>query len=71
MRSVSVRARSAAVLLLVLFFTLPVIGDEPTPSTEPQSRIHIPVGVTAEEEPPSVWEFFLVWLQGRIQPPVG
>ena len=36
-----------------------------------QGRIQPPVGITAEEEPPSVWELFLVWLQHRILPPVG
>ena len=35
----------------------------------PQARIQIPVGIASE--PPSVWELFIAWLQGRIQPPVG
>ena len=74
MRSVSVRARSAALLLLLVLATaVPVLADDPPPGTEPpQARIQIPVGVTSQaEEPPSVWDLFLVWLQARIQIPVG
>ena len=73
MRSVSVRAFGAALLILLIAVTaVPVFADEPIPGTEePQWRIMPPVGIAAEEEPPSVWELFLVWLQGRIQPPVG
>lgn len=70
MRSVSVRACGAALLLLlVLVSAMPVVADDSPPTTE--SRIHVPVGVTAEGESRSIWERFLVWLQGRIQPPVG
>lgn len=73
MRSVSVRARGAALLLLlVLFSAVPAIAGDPPPGTEPpQGRIHVPVGLTADEEPPSVWELFLLWLQGRIHTPGG
>ena len=73
MRSVSVRARSAALLLfLVLITAVPTIADELPPGMEPpQGRIHVPIGVTAVEEPPSVWDLFLIWLQGRIHVPVG
>jgi hypothetical protein len=68
MRSVSMRACCAALLLLlVLSSTVPAFAG----------RIHSPPGSPAEEvlppeaEPPSVWEFLLVWLQTRVQPPVG
>jgi hypothetical protein len=73
MRSVSVRARGAALLLfLILATAIPAVADDPPPGTEPpQARIHVPVGVTAEEEPPTVWELFLIWLQARIHVPVG
>lgn len=73
MRSVSVRACGAALLiLLVAVTTVPAFADDPPPGTEaPQWRIMPPVGIAAAEEPPSVWELFLVWLQGRIQPPGG
>ena len=74
MRSVSVRARSAALLLLLVLATaVPVLADDPPPGTEPpQARIQIPVGVASQaEEPPSAWDLFLVWLQARIQIPVG
>lgn len=67
MRSVSVRARGATLLLLlVLFSAVPAIAG-----TEPQPPIQVPVAVTTEEEPPSVWELFLVWLQHRIHVPGG
>jgi hypothetical protein len=49
----------------------PPVGVVSEAEEAPQGRIHVPGGVTAEEETPSVWELFLVWLQGRIQPPVG
>lgn len=62
MRSVSVRACGAALLILLVVVT-------PVPAFA--GRIQPPVGIAAEEEPPSVWELFIVWLQGRIQPPGG
>ena len=74
MRSVSVRACGAVLLLfLVLVTAVPAVADELPPGMEPpQGRIAPPVGVTSQaEEPPNVWELFLVWLQGRILPPVG
>jgi hypothetical protein len=73
MRSVSVRACGAALLILLVAFTaVPAFAENPPPGTEaPQTRIQPPVGVTAVEEPPRVLELFLVWLQGRILPPVG
>lgn len=36
-----------------------------------EGRIQPPGGITDPEEPPSVWELFLVWLQSRIHVPVG
>ena len=103
MRSVSVRACGAALLiLLVAVTTVSAFADDQPPGTEaperrmqppvgvaseaeetPQrrlgppvgvaseGRIHTPPGVTDPEEPPSVWELFLVWLQSRIHIPVG
>jgi hypothetical protein len=74
MRSVSVRARSAALLLLlVLSSAVPAFADELPPGMEPpQGRIAPPVGAASEaDEPPSVWELFLIWLEGRIHVPVG
>ena len=75
MRSVSVRARSAALLLLLVLATVPVLADDPPPGTEPpQARIQIPVGVTSQAEPseePSFLDLFLIWLQARITIPVG
>jgi hypothetical protein len=57
MRRVSVRACGAALLILLVALT-------PVPAFA--GRIQPPGGIAAEEEPPSVWELFLVWLQGRI-----
>ena len=76
MRSVSVRARSAALLLLLVLATaVPVLADDPPPGMEPpQARITIPVGVTSQAQPadqPSFLDLFLIWLQARIQIPVG
>jgi hypothetical protein len=62
MRRVSVRACGAALLILLVALT-------PVPAFA--TRIQPPGGIAAEEEPPSVWELFIVWLQTRIQPPVG
>jgi hypothetical protein len=75
MRSVSVRTRCglALLILLVAVTAVPAFAGDPPPGTEaPQGRIAPPVGVASEAEaPPSVWELFLVWLQGRIHIPVG
>lgn len=76
MRSVSVGGRGAALLLfLVLLSAVPVLADDPPPETEPpQARIHVPVGVTAEQEQEdelALWDLFLIWLQHRIHVPVG
>lgn len=75
MRSVSVRARGVALLLfLVIATTVPVIADELPPGFEPmEHRIHVPVGVTAtqEQDELSAWDLFIIWLEGRIQVPVG
>jgi hypothetical protein len=74
MRSVFVRGFSAALLLLIVVGSaIPVLADEPPPGTDaPQARIHVPVGVTGEEEEASIWELFLVWLEeARIHVPVG
>jgi hypothetical protein len=74
MRSVSVRARCAALLLFLLVATaVPAFADDPPPGTQPpQARIQPPVGVTAKSAgPSSVWDLFFVWLQARIHVPVG
>lgn len=75
MRSVSVRARSAALLLLlVLVFTAPAFADDPPPGTEaPQARIHVPIGVTSAQEAEAlgILDLFLIWLQHRIHVPIG
>lgn len=74
MRSVSARARGVALLLfLVLFSAVPIVADELLPGTEPpQGRIHVPGGLTAEQEDEfALWDFFLVWLFGRIHMPPG
>jgi hypothetical protein len=62
MRSVSVRACGAALLILLVAVT-------PVPAFA--GRIQPPGGIAAAEEPPSDWELFLVWLQWRIMPPGG
>jgi hypothetical protein len=85
MRSVSARACGAALLILLVAVTpVSAFEDDPPPGTEaPERRLRPPVGVVSEghiqppvgitdpEEPPSVWELFLVWLQTRIHVPVG
>lgn len=75
MRSVSVRAHRgiALLILLVAVTAAPAFADDPPPGTEaPQARIQIPVGVASQaEEPPSLLDLFVVWLQARIQIPVG
>ena len=72
MRSVSMRACGAALLLLLILFpAVPAFADDP-PGTVVEGRIHIPGGLTAEdEEPPTVLELFLVWLAHRIHIPGG
>ncbi len=72
MRSVSVRACCAALLLLLVLSSAgPAFAGEPSDPVL-QGRIHVPGGLTAEQEDElALWDFFLVWLQTRIQPPVG
>lgn len=74
MRSVSMRARGAALLLfLVVVTAVPAVADElPAGMEPPQGRIHTPPGLTAEQEDEfALWDFFLVWLFGRIHMPPG
>jgi hypothetical protein len=74
MRSVSARVCRGVALpvLLTLVLTAPAFADDPPAGTAPpQGRIQVPVGTAAEAEPPSIWELFVVWIQGRIQVPVG
>ena len=73
MRSAFVRAlHGLGVLIFVVAVTaVSVFADDRPPGTEPpQARIQIPVGVTSPAEE-AVWDLFLVWLQARIQIPVG
>jgi hypothetical protein len=74
MQSVSVRACGAALLLLlVLLPAVPAFASDPPPGPVVlEGRIHTPPGLTAQQEDEfALWDFFLVWLQGRIQPPAG
>jgi hypothetical protein len=74
MRSVSVRARGVALLLLLVLTAVPVLADEPPPGTEPpQARIHVPIGVSSAEETEELGllDLFLIWLQHRIHVPIG
>ncbi len=82
MRSVSVRACGAALLLLLVFSsTVPAFADEPPDTVVLQGRIHIVPGLTEEQEgrihmPPglaaqqednlALWDSFLIWLAHRI-----
>jgi hypothetical protein len=71
MRSVSVRACGAAfLLLLVLSSAVPAFADEPSDTVVLQGRIHMPPGLATEQDDElALWNFFLVWLQGRIHVP--
>ena len=70
MRRVS---KAGAILVLLAILTTPIaFADQPPPGTEaPQVRIGPPIGVACAEEPPTLFELFLVWLQARIGPPTG
>ncbi len=74
MRSVSERARRGVALLILLAVVtaVPAFADDPPPAPVVlEGRIHVPGGLTDEQEPPSVWELLLVWLQGRIHIPLS
>lgn len=68
MRSVS----TVGAILLLAILTVPVSADDLPPGMEPpEARIGPPTGVTTTDEPPTIFELFLIWLQARIGPPTG
>jgi hypothetical protein len=73
MRSVSVRRGAAVLAFLAILSVTPVaLADEGNPTDPPQAKIGPPIGVAGQaEEPPSLFDLFLVWLQAKIGPPIG
>ncbi len=62
----------AILALLTVLFSTATFADELPPGTEaPQVRIGPPIGVVSNDESPTLFEVFLVWLQVRIGPPTG
>ncbi|HEX6639611.1 MAG TPA: hypothetical protein VF215_00790 [Thermoanaerobaculia bacterium] len=60
------------VALIAILIAPAIYADDPPPGMEPpQARIGPPTGIAAEEEPPTIFELFWVWLQARIGPPTG
>jgi hypothetical protein len=62
-----------ALVALVAILIAPALyaDDPPSPFDPPGVRIGPPIGAPAQEEPPTVFELFCVWLQVRIGPPIG
>lgn len=74
MRGVSPVLRRGIALLTLAILITPMVfaGDVPTgPPPDPQARLGVPGGIAAEDDPPTTWELFLVWLQARIGVPIG
>ncbi|MEO8380229.1 MAG: hypothetical protein ABI779_11250 [Acidobacteriota bacterium] len=65
--------KGGALVALIAILMAPAVfaEDPPTPFDPPGVRIGPPGGVAAQEEPPTVFELFWVWLQGRLGPPIG
>ena len=64
--------RGVALLILVLLLAPAALADDTTaPPPPPDARIGVPIGVASADEPPSVWELFVVWMQARIGVPIG
>jgi hypothetical protein len=65
--------KGGALLALIAILVAPVVyaDDPPNPFDPPQGRLGPPIGIVAQEEPPTVFELFWVWLQIRIGPPIG
>ena len=69
MRSVFVRSRTAAAVLLLFVFVIAPIAladGEPSPFDPPQSRVRPPIGSDARIQPPTG-----VITDARIRPPTG
>ena len=74
MRGVSpVLRRGVAPIVLILLVAPMALAADSVPSDPPppQARIGVPGGYTSQAEPPTVWDFFLVYLQARIGVPIG
>ena len=66
------------VALLVLILLIAPLADAAqigvpggAPAPPPEARIGVPGGIASEDDPPTTWELFLVWLQARIGVPIG
>jgi hypothetical protein len=64
--------RGVALLILVLLLAPAALADDNTTlPPPPEARIGVPIGAASTDEPPTVWELFVVWLQARIGVPIG
>ena len=76
--------KGGALVALIAILMAPAIyaDDPPRPTDPPQGRLGPPIGIASEArldppggvatpEPPTVFELFWIWLQGRIGPPIG
>lgn len=65
--------KGGALVALIAILIAPAVyaDDPPNPVDPPGVRIGPPIGVAAQEEPPTVFELFWAWLQVRIGPPIG
>ncbi|MEA2238455.1 MAG: hypothetical protein QOC81_3179 [Thermoanaerobaculia bacterium] len=65
--------KGGAVVALIAILMAPALyaDDPPGPFDPPQARLGPPTGIASQDEPPTVFELFLVWLQARLGPPTG
>ena len=65
--------KGGAVVALIAILVAPAVfaDDPPSPFDPPEARIAPPTGIAAQDESPSVFALFWIWLQVRIGPPIG
>lgn len=61
----------ALVALIAVLIAPAVYADPAGPPDPPQARIGIPIGVEAQQAPPTVFGLFGAWLKLRIGLPIG
>ncbi|MEA2162180.1 MAG: hypothetical protein QOK37_307 [Thermoanaerobaculia bacterium] len=65
--------KGGALVALIAILMAPAVyaDDPPDPFDPPGVRLGPPIGIASQDEPPTVFELFLVWLQARLGPPTG
>jgi hypothetical protein len=62
--------KGGALVVLIAILIAPALYADDPPGP-PEARVRIPGGFAGQQEPPTVFGLFWVWLQGRLGPPIG